>query len=71
MIEEYVERQMVVVFEAQAEVWRAEQRIDVMGWRNANRIHKKTCWRMCCTSTTIHILVYGGLVLKQLFFSFT
>ena len=60
---------MVVVFEAQAEVWRAEERIDVMGWRAANRIHKKTCWRMCCTSTTtIHIFVYGGLVLKQLCF---
>ena len=40
-IEEYVERQMVVVFEAQAEVWRAEQRIDITGWRAANRIHKK------------------------------
>ena len=31
---------MVVAFEAQAEVWRAEQRIDVMGWRAAIRIHK-------------------------------
>ena len=32
---------MVEVFEAQVVVWRAEQRIDVMGWRAANRIHKK------------------------------
>ena len=32
---------MVVVFEAQAEVWRAEQRIDIIGWRAAKRIHKK------------------------------
>ena len=31
---------MVVAFEAQAEVWRAEQRIDVMGWRAANGIQK-------------------------------
>lgn len=40
-IEEYVERQMVVVFEAQAEVWRAE--VGECGRQEEIRVHCQGC----------------------------